>query len=479
VKEDLMFQERVLEPKVDGIFSRIYNTSQGVVQGGGRVPNTTAGFEVIHTFATGVAGAFRNLPGGGDQAIDTAITGQVQMYNPSTAFPAVADAVAPGYVQKKLQLIEGLGLFVLPLHLILAEALDATIAKPVSLTIKATAKKVAQSEAVEFYRNSGDTSHALVNLTTVSGAVTGDGATATPVVVTFDGGPKVTGRIGQFYPGMLVDIIDSSDSPDTPLNTTPMVVTAVDYIARQLTIHTVSGSALAAAIADGDYITLKDAYVTTGSPELIVASGPSGLNTWIVNSGTVFGISMTTHPQFKSLITAVNNVLDQAVLDTNVGAFFDAYADVCDLDTFITTAGVVNNYIENTEGLWRYERHGTGALKLKEGWSSFDYEHNGRSFDVLTSRYCTNGHLYGIKSLEQNLKRYVPPKVPGAGKKEGFANEIQWFAPLVGSKSIFLPAYSSSGGITRYLQAPFFCQREICPEQMQGIKLTGLTELFV
>ncbi len=481
IREDLMFQERVLEPKVDGIFSKMYDTSAGVVSGGGRVGSTTGGFTVIHTFATGVAGAFRNLAAGGDNDIDPDITGQSIMYSPSVTFPGATDAVAPGYVQKTVTLVEGLGVFALPLHLIMAEQLDATIAKPVSLTIKGTAKNVAQSEANNFYATDGQ-NIALCTLVkdvnssgNASVTFTNANATDDQMDVVMGIQADVIGRVGRFYPGMTCSIFKSDFTVERTTGT--LIVTNVDYVGRTVSFVSLTGVNLNTLTQEAnDVITLW----TSGDIGAVdLGYGPSGIDKWTVSgSSSVFGIDQTTHSQFNSVVSAVNNVLDQAVLDTNIGAFYDAYSDMCDLDSMITTAGVINNYIENTDGLWRYERHNTGALKLKEGWTSFDYTYQGRNFELLQSRYVTNGVLYACKLADQNLKRYVPPRIPSAGKRSEFAPEIQWLGPIVGSNSIFLPARNSSAKLTRFVEAPFFCQREICPEQLQGVKLTGLTELF-
>lgn len=491
-EEDLMFQERAVEPKVDGIFGKMYDTSEGVVMAGGRPSSNTAGFEVLHTFATGTAGAFRNIAGGGDATSPGAGVGQVDIYNPSESFPGIADTVAPGYIQKKIILVEGLGLFALPLHLLMQEAQASSITKPVSLTIKGTAKKIAQSEAISLYKTSHVT-QAVFTITTkvTSGANTNVAGTgATFITVTFTGTSDIDGRVGRLLPGMVLDLFNSSGTKKNAAGGTLgadvlLVVGNVDYVNRQVQIYTSDGVTLveAADIANGDYFTLYNSGGTSG-----VGIGPAGIDYWTTDANygstqfpygaTVFGIDFSVYSQFKSIVASVNNVLDQATLDRYVGAFYDAYADMCDLDSAITTAGVINNYIENLDGLFRYERNNM-SLKLKEGWSTLDYEYNGRSFELLVSRYVKNGNMYFIKTKEQNIKRYNPARVSGAGKKEGFVPEVQWYAPLAGSNTIFLPATNTAGKIVRYLQAPFFLQREVCPEQLQGIKLQGLTELFV
>lgn len=486
VREDLMFKERALEPKVDGVFTKIFDTSAGVVRGGGRGTQGT-GWEVQHTFAVGVAGAFRNVAGDGDSYNDYSsqvLMGTSLTSGTPTAFPSTSDAASPGYVIAKLNLVEGLGVVPLPIHLLVAEQLPSTIAKPVSLIIDGTAKNVAQCEANNFYATDGSNIAlaTLVKDCDASGnpsvVFTDINATKDALVITFGDTADVTGRVARFYPGMTVSIF-KSDFTDTRPTADPgdFLVGKVDYVQRIVTLIGLEGYDLSSGGANFE---ANDVIVQWNSVvESSAAYGPKGPGYWLVNSGTVYAIARGDYPQFNSVVTAVNNVLDQAVLDTNVGAFYDAYGEICDLDSFITTAGVLNNYVQNTDGLWRYERSQTGALKLKEGWSSFDYTYPGHSFEVLQSRYMQNGTLWALKMGGQNIKRYVTPRLPNSGRQAPFSDTIQWYGPLAGSSTIWMPARDTNAKFVRHVEAPFFCFREIAPDQQQGIALSGLTELFV
>jgi len=487
IREELSFVERRTEPEVDGIFSRFYTTSEGVTREGiGR------DFQVIHTFSTGLSGAFKNISAEGDNLIDADDTGQAQMMSPSATFPTVSQSSLPGFVQKKIKLVQGAGVFALPIHVMQADALDASTAKVVALTIQGTAKKVAQSDAISFYSvNSGgeaDTtrgSQAIMTLGDVSAMVTStalaDGPTANSSVTIDVSDSEVSGsRIADFMPGMLLDHFTSAGvqknaSGEDP-GATQLIVGNVDYTNNKVDIHAVAGIGYehdsTADFEDDDYLTLAGSGGASGE-----GHGPAGPNYWLKNTGTIYGsLNLATHSQFKSVVTAVNGVLDEATLNANWGKFYDAYGSMNMIDSIVTTAGVINQYIENIDGLFRYERSEGGALKLKEGWTEFDYTYQGMTYDLLISRYQRAGRLWGLKLRNQNLKRYVPPSIPGAGTRKEFANEIQWYGPLVGLNNIFLPV-SVSDAVAMYIQAPFFCFREICPEQIPGILLTGLDEL--
>jgi hypothetical protein len=194
-----------------------------------------------------------------------------------------------------------------------------------------------------------------------------------------------------------------------------------------------------------------------------------------VNSGSPFGINLSNHPQFKSLVGAVNAVLDEATLNKYVGGFYDAYGGMYMVDSVLTTTGVMTAYMESIDGLYRYARNNE-RLTLKEGWTSMDYAWQGQTFEILASRYQKPGQAYIMKTGDQNLKRYVPPTVDSTRSQSGFSGEIQFIAPFLGSSTIWKPAHISSA-TSEFAEAPFLCLREWCPDQMAGIKLTGLTEL--
>ena len=452
VREELSYVKKEVEPEVDGIFSKIYETTNGVSTGIGR------SWQVIHTFSTGVAGAFKNVPAAGPATVDAANTGQSFMWatGPRT-FPGLTQQTAPGYVQKTLTLVEGMGNFTIPFHYFQAEEIDASVADAVALIIRGTAKNVAQSEANSFYENNA-TTRAIIHFDADPGTA------AATFTVTVDN-VAASGRIGRLLPGMLVDIISSAATPDAPhTNGSGWVVTAVDYIAKSFTIKHPTG--LTVEPIAGDYI------IQSGSENGV---GPSGAETWLVNSGTVFGIDLATHPQFKSLVTAVNAVMDEAVLNTNVGGFYDAYGGTHMLDSIVTTTGAMTAYMESIDGLYRYARNNE-RLTLREGWSSMDYAWQGKTFEIQASRYQKSGQAYVMKLGENCLKRYVPPPVRSTTRRGEFPRDIQFIAPWMGSRTIFKPAHETSA-TTEFAEAPFVCFREWCPDQLPGIKLTGLTEL--
>jgi len=163
-----------------------------------------------------------------------------------------------------------------------------------------------------------------------------------------------------------------------------------------------------------------------------------------------------------------------------VGTFLDAYGGMYELDSVITTTGAALSWLDSLDGLGRFSRQGK-AISVKGGWMSMGYTYNGRDFEMLVSRFQAKGQAYICYLGGNNLRRLVPPPLGGAGRISDYAGEIQFVAPLMGSNNNFLPLWdtgaASGGGLTQFLIAPFQTWRENYPEQLPGIKVTGLDEI--
>jgi hypothetical protein len=469
IKEELSYVRKETEPEVDGIFQAMHDSSQGVSAGIGR------DWKVIHTFSTGLAGQFKNIT-----AVGPSNTAKGQVYTwdaaPTRTFGALSESSTPGTVQKTIELVQGMGNFHLPFQYFAADELTASIADAVAIAIRGCAKQVNQSEANHFYTNEA-TEKSIFEATTAATCVTTNGAATIVCDLSVDTS-AFKGRIGRIMPGMKVDWIDSSESPDIVIATggANCTITKVDYINKTFSCQVASDTL---TIGDGDY--MVQSGTTIGVTENTTI-GPKGAEYWLVSgSSDVYGINQTNHPQFNSLVAAVSGVLDEATLNKYVGGFYDAYGGMFSLDSLITTTGVLTAYMESIDGLYRYQRNNQ-RLQIKEGWSSMDYAWNGQEFQMMASRYQAPGQAYIIKTGDQNIKRYTPPKVSSTTGRGEFPNDLQFVAPWMGSNTIFLPVEEGSSAattgieLTEFVQAPFLYMREWCPDQLNGVKLTGLTE---
>lgn len=487
IREELVPNMMELEPGIDPLFSKLNTTAQGV-----EVDRLGRGFNYIQTFITGLGGSYKNVAAIGptDIVTDQANTRQINTWDQSKVrrFPGLSRNVDPGYVQKTVSLVQGMGSITFPLHFYMGTRLSAAIMDPIKIKMKRTARMLLQSDAASIYSESA-TTHAFATLRT--GAVAGTKAvytdtsagtnTALPghLVIKLDDPTLVHGRVARLLPGQSVSFIDATGPTDVGWG----VVVNNDYlVTKAITIWFPSGLG-GTTIADGDYLIQSDSYTDS------ISHGVSGFAKWFQGTGgSAYGLNFDNHPMFKSLITSLSGaVLDETQLNTLVGAFLDAYGDMYSLDGAVGTMGGLAALLDSFEGLGRYQRQGQG-LNVKMGWTKIGYQGFGEEFDFAASRYQTPGQWY-IWKFNNNLKRLIPPSPEGVTTHPGFSREVLFVAPWLGSKTIFLPerytptiaesgsaTHTDVGALTEFQIAPFVTFREYCPEQLPGIKVTDAAE---
>lgn len=469
-----------LEPGVDPILAKIVETSEGVSTG------ISHQWQVCHTYTVGVAGAIKNVNPTAASTVDQDFTGQTTMWNTSTlaAFPGLGEETSPGYVQKTISLVEMMGILSIPYEIMAAEQLDAIIVKPVMKKLVGTAKNAMYAECASLYANASHKG-ALIKIITVSGGIAFSGSDKI-LTVNFghNSGQSIEGRVGRLVVGQTLGFVKNGTSvlhADGEI-----IVQKVDYIGKTVTLGLISNAAFTTA----DY-TANSIFVLWGTT--ISANdtpvGPSGILSYVKDSGNIGvsqvyngytaggpgALSISSYPQFRSLVASLGSVLDESALNKYVGGFYDAYGDIYDLDSILTTTGALTAYMEQIDGLYRYERNNK-RLTLREGWSSMDYAWQGQTFEIAASRWMTARNAWILK-LNNNWMRYVPPSVPGTSKRKEFHRDIQFIAPFLGSANIWLPArQATTAAITKFASAPFVWLREYCPEQIPGIVLTGVEE---
>ena len=491
LKEELNPTVIDMLPASDPVYDKIITTSQGVVRKGiGRA------YSIKQVFSLGLAGGFKWVnplggtvnQGGNDATAEN--TTHAHVLGDQIGFPGVGESAWAGTMTATFTMSEGFGNFFLPKKVLEADELDASIASIIQLQIKNTARLVGQQNAIAFYKPTNG-SIGVVDETNTS--ITGLGSAR--VTLAIDGG-----RLRYFRPGMFVDVYDSTLA--THRNASyDLMVDYVDYLATnsggaddgaQLKLVVPSGSDIPAsgtyAIADNDVIFPKDPTISGGS---VTRRMPFGLDDWIKSSGTLFesgsGLDTAVYPEFKSIVTALSASLTEDRLTFYLGRYIDAYeADGLMLDTIITTRGVTQEYLDkpkwslgagNTLGAGNFtmERQGK-AVDLKGGWVAVGYVYDGRPFQWLISPYCQAETLYAIKLGDNNMKRYVPPSLPGAGSQSQFSGDVKFFAPAAGMSGIFMPVTASGGAVSPMVQAPFSLMYQIIPTECRSIKLTSVTE---
>jgi hypothetical protein len=321
--------------------------------------------------------------------------------------------------------------------------------------IKAVARRVAMQNAIWFYMNSTG------ELCTVSSISMGTAA----ATFTVD-----NGRIRWFANGMAIDIYNKTFT--SRRNSVAVLVDGVDYLNKTVRIVTPDGSSMP-TIVNGDKIVMANCY---SSGKL----GPYGLDDWMKASGTLFDsssqLALASYPQFKSLVVAIGGSLTEWGLTRRMGQFQDAYD--LPLDTILTTRGISEAFVEQfpaSNAILTFQRQGQ-ALNLRGGWSKIAFTYEGRDFDWMISPYVLEGNLYVLRLGEGNLKRYVPPSLSQAERRNDFGDEVEFIAPIGGHSGIFKLAHASTGATSPIVEAPFVGRCQIAPMKPQGIRLTGIAQ---
>ena len=494
--------------KASPLFRKIRETYEGVSQS-----DVSAAWRVQHTYTTSVGGAYRfrsaqghtlSGPPGTGTAVRTLAQGTLQTW------PSFTDTVAPGDVQKAIQLVEANGTMSLPYQILRADRLPAMIGKKAAQLMKSVARNIAQVEANAFF--SPRSGSLVQDLGDVSANFTeGTGATTILTLNTsLLTSTQFDSRLARFVPGMQVDFFDTdaAGDPTTKRNTLPWVCTSVDYIhTRKVIFESIDNTETLnpdTSLLNNDGIFPAGFSGTTGASTTPVSATnlPFGYRDWIregddsaaataaanllfdaphTADGAVTALSLKTYPWFKSLVNDEGNeFLGQALLNKRFGAYWDAYMGLYKCTHAFMSAGVLNGYIAGIDSLTQYDR-GTGAvLKLKEGFVGLDYTYMGRPMEFLVDPSVPTGEFVAMDLADQNITRYTAPPLPGAGG-DSTVGGVEFMAPaLNGSQGIWHWASKTDATNvvrkTDFMEAPFSRIFNIAPTRIPGIRLTGLGE---
>jgi hypothetical protein len=228
--------------------------------------------------------------------------------------------------------------------------------------------------------------------------------------------------------------------------------------------------------------------------------GIAGINSWL-KSGYESGnlkrllgneadstdfIDVSERPEFKSFKYAVNGVLTEYNLKRYLQRVHSAFEpNGHTIDTLIASEGVWAAYESQKIGQYRIDRTSRVASITNEGQAEgFTFTFEGKTYKGSTSRFVEGGTMYGIKLGGKNWKKYVPPSPKGLSKM----SEADAYVPfefvagaITGTSTNQLPVYQtgSTGGpnlVTQASQMPGRIRMQLVPDQVNGMKLTGITE---
>jgi hypothetical protein len=507
-------------PALDDVFQLISTSSFGVESSNIGYDKASSGvcWTKIHSFSESISGAFKWVDAQGDTTGSAMVSSVQAPVNPRS-YQGLGDSSLPGYVQKKITLVEGMGNLFVPQAFLRADKLEASLTSAVEDIVRGTAKNVANREITAFY-SLNDIS--MKNICTVGGVITaGTGLAGSPVVVAIAGG-----SVRQFYNGMQVEVWNSAATIQKGIADTSsgapsasatnhynyFVVDGVTYLPStsdsggygRINLKTRSGIAVGGtAVTTGDIIVHAGNSYDGGSTA--AAYGPTGPEAWLTSTSTnIFNLDVTVHPQFQSLVVAVSGVLNESLLTRYFNRLFKAYGKQDMPDTLITSTGVIQAMIEETGksqistssynlsnvSKQNFSRDG-GPLRYQAGFDIVDpfFKWNGMKVGLLTSSFFpsgsdfstssyTGGRLWGLKLRDRNINRYIPPPLPGAKRGTAVGREVEFAYPMGGPMGIFKPLHDSNGQTTQWSEAPFNKWCEFAPKFMPGLKLTSLTEVL-
>jgi hypothetical protein len=248
-------------------------------------------------------------------------------------------------------------------------------------------------------------------------------------------------------------------------------------------------------LGDGDSIVPANIKTGTGN-----FTGIAGINSWIKGGAggddnyllgaerdsTDF-VDVTIHPEYKSLVAAVNAPLTEPLLLSILRRFHsskDRYG--MGVDCLIASDGVWLEYFRQLVPQFTRERAGRLGSITDEGLSEgFNFTSDGRSYMGYMSTYIEDGTVYGIKKSGGNWERVVPPFPAGAstmGDVEGFIPFRFVLPAILNTNQTRALVYqnpatagSASPRITEFVQLPGVVHLNLAPKQPAGIKLTGVS----
>jgi hypothetical protein len=296
-------------------------------------------------------------------------------------------------------------------------------------------------------------------------------------------------------------VVESVD----PLQNIVVLVTPDDPAAFYLSNGTAVGGTTNTSTftAETDFDNLAVVYAnssingTAGGSNTFV--GIAGINSWLkngnettTNGARLLGaesdssdyIDVNERPEFKSFKYDVAGVLTEYNLKRYLQRVHSAFEPLGNnIDTLIASEGVWTAYESQKIGQYRIDRTNKVASITNEGQTEgFTFNFEGHNYKGYTSRYVEGGTMYGIKLGGKNWKKYVPPSPAGMSKM----SQADAYVPfefvagaITGTSTNQLPMFHISGTdnlVTQASQMPGRIRMQLVPDQVNGMKLVGITE---
>lgn len=463
--------------KADPVAMDLYTTSRGVKEssfGPGYVHQ-----RVYQDGLSGVAWAQDAL--GADEANVLATT---VGYSAGSPYPGLDEWRDASTFRRTTALVRITGNVILPLDVLRGNALDTAVGDVVASRIRSESKRISHMRTNWLY---ADTDNSIGTVASVTPGTGGTGVSVCTITLT-------RARARQLPGGMHLEVWTSDlsarrHSAATALSSSKAFCVVVQYDARSETLQLslLNGALWASQVAAGDKIFLQqkssDAGTTMAVTNRVVA--PYGLYDQIKSTGTLWGengqsgISLDDRPNFASLVVDNGAVyLSEDKLHSVFGQFDDRLGDLTEVDSAVTTNGVMVGLLNNQSGSETRERNGF-VRKTKMGWTVFSFTYGGREVDIKISRCLPKGHFTAYKAGEGNFEQFVPPGLAREREDGSVIPDVKFVGPELGMPDIFMPVLTSSGAPTDYKQAPFNMFLQTAFAKPMGIDIHNISEDLV
>lgn len=484
-EEVFMPSVEMLTMKVSPLFRYFFKDSRGVTND----PSLGRDWKFIKHFGLGLSGATEFAPMAGGDMADVGTAVGYRAPSQMQTWPSASESTMTSYTSRSVTLKRMRVAMYIPLDLLRAAQMRASIEDQASRIIEGTAKRVAYDKANAFL--AGTPAAGRVGTLGSFTKVGTENITSTPVSVDLASGSSIR----RFASGMRCDLYNST-APGVRINTDPVFVDVC---------HPFIKADAATAVTDGGG-TIKLSHLGAGSTTLTdgqtyditlrncgreAGAGsthmPTSLESIIVASGNIadWGISATTYPDLASLVSDLSGaVLTESILLKFIAHYYQKRGGANMFDSLWSTAGVWAAYFNNKDAQFAIERNGA-LLNVKDGVAEgASYSLYGQTFAFRSDPLLPTGSVWGLKIGDRNWQMKTPPRIRDSKTHKLFDYSIEWLTPLMNGGGDIWEGHKKVGGAdagvaTDVLEALGECCYEICPDEViPGLKLTNAAEYY-
>lgn len=522
-----------LQPTLDPVFTKVVNASRGV-SSSDAIGRDHLVVKHIRTGVTGVidgGGAYGDMALYGDQT-NTSLGSRLHMQTLTRTFPNPLEGPNQSVFRMAFGMRSMLGNLMLTIGEMALDANPNFIDEHIMPKISGFAMNMAQMNCNYWWLSQNE----LYALTTVAASSWSLLSGSSDKVLVVDTSLS-NWAVHRFFVGQRVQFV-SADGANIRTNgstgDTVFIVVAHDEMNGKVYFRSVNNQTLNSASGSGDAIfdttpsgenaiRATDRIIfanTKGDANTPFAASPyftgfAGPNSWMkygdsngltqnatncllgderpgTNSGYSGNINVNEHPEFRSLLwNNSGNPLTEHQLRKILRAFHAAKSRYgYSIDTLVASEGVWLAYeAQQIQKEWIDRTSRLSSVRSNQGSDNaandvgMSFTFDGRTIKLYTSNWVESGTAYGLKMGGGNWKRYMPVDpngMKGVDKAPAYAPFKFVGRLLNGGTSDIIPITKNNSAnlsmITEGAQMPCWLRMQYAPEQIPGLKITGLGE---